>query len=187
MHNYRYSCCTCYTDYVLKPNNDQLSRGLPDEQRQSLEQSTKYIQNKLLSPCEAFLPTEREVTPVALCYEMMRFVGVPHDSTDNLCLGFLHHSAVVDGQFLFHFLLYLNHSKLNMTPNVAADTDSMEWMVNTKEISHRETCLNLLGWVYKNQGRVDSAVECFQTSLEYKPVANAAVLHLRDIDRYNSV
>ena len=186
-YNDRYSYCTCYNGYVLRPNNDQLSRNLPDEQRQSLEQSTKYIQNKLLSPCEAFLPTEREVTPVALCYEMMRFVGVPHDSTDNLRSDFLRHSAVVDGQFLFHFLLYLNHSKLNMTPNVAADTDSMEWMVNTKEISHRETCLNLLGWVYKDQGRVDRAVECFQTSLEYKPVANAAVLHLRDIDRYNSV
>ena len=75
-----------------------------------------------------------------------------------------------------------------MTAHVDADINNMEWFIyatdrdNDFRCSHRDTCLNLLGWVYKDQGRIDTAVECFRKSLEIVPVGNAAVWHLRDID-----
>ena len=55
-------------------------------------------------------------------------------------------------------------------------------MINALECSHRDTCLNILGCVYTNEGRFDRPVECFRKSLEIEPIANAAKWHMRDVD-----
>ena len=144
--------------------------------------TTEYILTKLVSPCVVFLPAEQDVTPPAICYEMIRSAGMPPGSRN--VKYHWYDWAIVDAQFLLYFLLYLNHAKLNMNSHVAVDIDNMEWVINTRDISHRETCLNLLGWVYKEQGRTDRAVQCFQTSLEVRPEHNAARWHMRDIDSW---
>ena len=59
---------------------------------------------------------------------------------------------------------------------------NMEWVIHTREICHRDTCLNFLGWAYKAQDNFDKAVECFKMSLEIKPGHNAARWHLKDIE-----
>ena len=43
---------------------------------------------------------------------------------------------------------------------------------------HKETSLNLLGWVYKDIGNTQKAVDCFVKSLKLQPENNAAYWHL---------
>ena len=119
---------------------------------------------------------------------MLRFVDdAPPGDTDRLNYPYLQECAVVDSMFLFYFLLYLNHSKLNMASHVRADISNMNYAINAEDrygrrkCSHREACLNILGWVNKDQGCVETAVECFRRSLEIQPRGNAATWHLRDI------
>ena len=82
--------------------------------------------------------------PAALCYEMIRTASQETD-LGNLADHLRGDWAFVDGQFLLHFLLYLNHNKLNMDSHAKADIANMEWLTSTQDISHRETCLSLLG------------------------------------------
>ena len=86
--------------------------------------------------------------------------------------------TIVDGQFLRHFLLYLNHNAQSMTNQAVADMANMARIINTKRLSHLETCLNLLGWLYKVNGLYDRAEECFHRSLEIKLNHNAAFWHI---------
>ena len=130
-------------------------------------------------PCVVFLSAERLLTPTALCYEMNRSAGSPPDSNE-----VWYSSAVVDGKVLLYYLLYLNHSRLGMDANASADVDNILWLLTLDAtLGHRETALNLLGWMFKERGIVDRAVQCFRESLAIKPSHNAAFLHLRDIYR----
>ena len=61
---------------------------------------------------------------------------------------------------------------------------NMEWVIHTREICHRDTCLNLLGWAYKAQGNFDKAVECCKMSLEIKPGHNALKFLLHNLNRF---
>ena len=91
-----------------------------------------------------------------------------------------HHGncAFIDGQFLHFFLLYLNHNKLKMNSDAATDIALMKWLLTLQCISHRETCYNVLGCVYKEQGNTVRAIECFKKSIEEKPFCNAAFWHV---------
>ena len=51
-------------------------------------------------------------------------------------------------------------------------------LIEDRNIGHRETALNVLGWVYEQQGRLDKAIACYRTSLQIKRVHNAAFWHL---------
>ena len=174
--NQRYSACYCYNEEEVSPKNQEFL----DEIVAAVDHMMNKLIFKTVVPCVAFLPTEIEVTPPAIYYEMLKHVtGV---SETYIC-EYLKHCALVDGKVLLYFLLYLNHKKLKRASQVVADIDNMIRVITTGEICHRESCLNLLGWVYKNEGYVDRAEECFRKSLELKPVGNAAFLHMRDIDR----
>ena len=180
----RYSVCKCYEDkdIVVLPDDATLletTRGIPDV-------TPQYLIRNVIIPCVYFLPTEKCVTPAALCYEMERMRGPRPDSDDDLCKHDRRRGdwALVDGNFLLHFLLYLNHSKLNMTVHTAADIDNMAHVIDNSdedELSHSETCLNLLGWVYKEEGNSHRAESCFQDSLDIKPECNAAFQHMIDL------
>ena len=175
-----YSFCTCNgnREWMAPPTNDELIHFV------STQTTVECLVNRVFAMCIVYLPTERNVTPDALCYEMFRFPGEPTEHTVGLSFDFLREYAVVVGLFLFHFLLYLNHSKLNMRSHVRTDIDNMNYTIsargflNMPKCSHREVCLNILGWVYKDQGCVETAMECFRRSLEMKPRGNAAALHL---------
>ena len=153
--------------------------------------TVEHMANRVIVPCIVFLPTEGNVTPDAIRYEMVRFADDTPGYTGGLRFNYLRECAVVDGLFLYYFLLYLNHSKLNMGSHVRADISNMNYTINARDrfgrvkCSHREACLNILGWVYKDQGCIETAMECFRRSLEMKPRGNAAVWHLRDIRNLN--
>ena len=144
--------------------------------------------NKFLVPCVEYLPTERDGTQEDICYEMLRFIEVPSEYNTNLYVAYKRHCGLVDCLFRHYFLMYLNHSELNMAAHVDTDISNMEWFIfatdcrNRLRCSHRDVCLNILCWMHKDQGRIDRAVECFRKSLEIVPVGNTAVWHLRDIE-----
>ena len=180
--NDKWSWCTCYisTTIIVFPSPQDLVAATGGDINM-----TTLIRTRV--PCVVFLPTEKDVTPEATCYEMLRFIDAPPGYTGDLLMGYRQECALVDGLFLFYFLLYLNHNKLQMTSNEEADISNMNWWINSRDsgnrfrCSHRDTCLNILGWVYKNEGRFDRAVECFRKSLEIEPIANAAKWHMREL------
>ena len=127
--------------------------------------------HQFLTPCVLFLPTEKEVVPSALCYEM----SIPEAPAD---IDSWHDKwAIVDGKFLLHFLLYLNRKNLGLS--FEADIQEMEkYIKNDRRESHKYTDLNLLGWVYKEEGKQNRAYECFKKSLHFRPQQKAAFWHL---------
>ena len=142
--------------------------------------SVEQLESMFVTPCVMFLPTERDVTPPPLRYEMLRSVGMPPDSRDD-SKYFWYDWAVIDANILLHLLLYLNHQKLHV--DVAADIENMKTLINALHVRHRETALNVLGWVYKDEGNIDEAKECFKKSLNILPEHNAALLHMKDLEQ----
>ncbi|MEW8545296.1 MAG: hypothetical protein AB2693_17375, partial [Candidatus Thiodiazotropha sp.] len=113
-------------------------------------------------PCVVYLPAERDLTPPALCYEMDRSVGSP---TENKLHWY--DWAVVDGKVLFYFLMYLNHDHLGMEEHALADLDKITRLVTTElDLMHLETAYNILGWIYKERGRIGQAKYCFKKILD---------------------
>ena len=114
---------------------------------------------------------QKIVVPSALCYEMSipeapAYIDSWHD-----------HWAIVDGNFLLHFLLYLNRKTLGLS--FETDIQKMEeYIKNDKRAHHKYTHLNLLGWVYKEEGKRNRAYECFKKSLHVRPQQEAAFWHL---------
>ena len=156
-------CCCC-----LKPVNLLYSE---QEARLFARLSTDELLHQFLTPCVLFLPTEKDVVPSALCYEM----SIPEAPAD--VLYWHDHWAIVDGKFLLHFLLYLNRKNLGLS--FEADIQVMEeYIKNDRRESHKYTDLNLLGWVYKEEGKLNRAYECFKKSLHFRPQQKAAIWHI---------
>ena len=140
--------------------------------------TAEELLEKCIIPCVVYLPAEKDLTPTAICYEMNRSLGFPDDDRE-----YWYDWAIVDGKILLYFLLYLNRRHCGMEAHASADVENIRWLIETdKYLQHRETALNLLGWINKERGRVDSAVECFRESLTIQPTHNAAFWHLRDIE-----
>ena len=133
--------------------------------------SADELLHKFWTPCVLFLPTEKEVVPSALCYEMS-ITEAPADID-----SWHDHWAIVDGKFLLHFLLYLNRKNLGLS--FEADIQEMEEYIKYDERElHKYTDLNLLGWVYKEEGKLNIAYECFKKSLHFRPQQKAAIWHI---------
>ena len=170
----RFTNCVCYSDRIVDPTDNGLVQSVQELDGFAKEDPLKNY----IIPCICFTPVEKTVCPSALHYEMIRTAGqssylehilVPTD----VIYG---DWAFVDGQFLLQFLLF--HNKLNMESHVITDIANRERLANAKGISHRETCYNLLGWVYKEQGDTVRAMECWKKSIEVKPLLNAAFWHI---------
>ena len=156
--------CNCY----LKPYRFQHSE---QEIRLLGRLSADEILHKFWTPCVLFLPTEKVVVPSALCYEM----SIP-EAPANM-KSYHDHWVILDGKFLLHFLLYLNRKNLGLS--FEADIQKMEkYLKNERHLKHRETDLNLLGWVYKEEGKLNRAYECFKKSLHFRPQQKAAIWHI---------
>ena len=133
--------------------------------------SMDELLHQFWTPCVLFLPTEKDVVPSALCYEM----SIPEAPADPY--SWHDHWAIVDGKFLLHFLLYLNRKNLGLS--FEADIQEMEkYIKNDRLASHKYTDLNLLGWVYKEEGKRNRAYECFKKSLHVRPQQKAAIWHI---------
>ena len=167
--------CNCYYPDV------------PDRDIQLLLQATQDRQDitaiKLLrdysQPCVHFFPHEQQITPVAINYEMIRFY------VTSLKLLQKHYAyprwyrwGAVDGHFLRWFLLYLNRRDLGHNSQATKYVKKMIRLLNSKTVCHRETCLNLLGYIHRDRGEITRAVQCFDKSLQTNPHCNAAFWHL---------
>ena len=156
--------CCCYRKSVKVPYSEQEIRLLG-------RLSADELLHQFWTPCVLFLPTEKDVVPSALCYEM----SIP-EAPDNI-FSWHDHWAIVDGKFLLHFLLYLNRKNLGLS--LEADIQEMEkYIKNDRRESHKYTDLNLLGWVYKEEGKQNRAYECFKKSLHFRPQQKAAIWHI---------
>ena len=136
--------------------------------------------SRYLTACVIFLPTEADLIPQPLRYEMIRSWSQPSNSRH--CVCYWYDWAVADGNFLSLFLKYLNHKELNMHQETVSDINNMELLVKSSKISHCETALNLLGWIYKENGQRENALRCFCDSIDILPNHNAALWHLKSIE-----
>ena len=139
----------------------------------------ELLHKHIFTPCVVYLPAERELIPPALCYEMDKAIGCP---TGYKVFRPWYDWAVVDWKVLFYYLLYLNHHHLGMEEDALADLESLSRLIDMDlRLYHRETALNILGWIYKESGFTAEAERCFLGSLHVKPTHNAASLHLQDL------
>ena len=138
--------------------------------------------HKYMIPCIVFCQGEKNIIPGAICTE------IDHAEDNNRQSQYKGNMsgkiACIDGTFLIHFLYYLNHSTLNMTQQAESEIKNMERIVNKRKISHKETALNLLGWVLHQHGRYNASADYFYRSLEIKPEENAANWHIKQIKAF---
>ena len=176
----KFSFCSCYRTGLTYENPLIVVAMLP---RLNNDVTTKDLLREVVSPCVAFLPTEAAVTPRVIMHDCLRALCVPRKPEklhvhQNHQLIYQHEIAYIDGLFLYPFLLYLNHKQLKQQDLLMLDILLMKTFVSSRKISHKSTCLNILGWVYKQEGFSAAAVECFQDSIRTEAKRNAAYWHL---------
>ena len=143
------------------------------------EMSEPDFRKKYCMPCVAFLPTERDLIPDVLQYEMQRS-NCP--KSESLPYHFWYAWAVTDSKVLLYLLLYLNHAKLKMSPEAEEDIEMLENIMQTDvNLGHKETGFNILGWIYRQEGNEAKASDCFHRSLQLQCAYNAAELHLSGV------
>ena len=170
--------CLCYCNYrkiFYYPDIRVLVQATKDRQ----DITTLDLLRDFIQPCVHFFPHEQQITPVAINYEMIRSYVTPFKLLQK---QFIHPEwymwGVVDGHFLQWFLLYLNHRDLGQNSQATVDVKKMIRLLNSNTVCHRETCWNLLGYVHRDRGEINRAVQCFIKSLETNPLCNAAYWHL---------
>ena len=169
------SLCSCYHPVVHDQDIQLLVQATQDRQDiTAIELLRDFIQ-----PCVHFFPHEQQITPVAINYEMIRSYVTPFKLLrKQFILPWWYMWGVVDGHFLQLFLLYLNHRDLGQNSQATVDVKKMIRLLNSNTVCHRETCLNLLGYVHRDRGEINCAVKCFDKSLQTNPLCNAAFWHL---------
>ena len=172
----KFAMCDCYEPVVVTgPDLQLLAQVTQDRQDITAgELLREYIQ-----PCVHFFPHEQQITPVAINYEMIRsYVTSLKLLQKHYDYPHWYRWGVVDGHFLRWFLLYLNRRDLGHNSQATVDVKKMIRLLNSKTVCHRETCLNLLGYVHRDRGEISRAVQCFGKSLQTNPLCNAAFWHL---------
>ena len=167
--------CSCYQPVVPYQDIQLLLQEIQDSQGiTTIELLRDYIQ-----PCVHFFPHEQQITPIAINYELIRSFVTPFKLLEK------HYSnpqwyrlGVVDGHFLRWFLLYLNRRDLGHNFQATKYVKKMIRLLNSNTVCHRETCLNLLGYVHRDREEINRAVQCFDKSLQTNPLCNAAYWHL---------
>ena len=168
--------CFCYYPKIFYyPDTHLLAKAT--QYRQDI--TTIVLLRDYSQPCVHFFPHEQQITPVAINYEMIRSYVTPFKLLQKQCMTAEWYVwDVVDGLFLQLFLLYLNHRTLGQNSQATEDVKKMIKLLHSKTVCHRETCLNLLGYVHRDRGEINRAVQCFIKSLETNPLCNAAYWHL---------
>ena len=168
--------CFCYCPKILYYRDTHLvEQAVRDRQDiTAIKLLLDYSQ-----PCVHFFPHEQQITPVAINYEMIRSYVTPFKLLEkHFTFPEWYRWGVVDGHFLRWFLLYLNRRDLGHNSQATKYVKKMIRLLNSKTVCHRETCLNLLGYVHRDRGEINRAVQCFIKSLETNPLCNAAFWHL---------
>ena len=76
-----------------------------------------------------YLQCENYLTPYALYLEMYQSFGMAVGSRQSIEFWF--DWAVADGKFLLHFLMFLNHRKLDQNLEACIDIENMKWLLLT--------------------------------------------------------
>ena len=169
------SLCSCYDPVVHDQDIQLLLQATQD--RHGI--TTIEILRDYSQPCVHFFPHEQQITPVAINYEMIRSYVTPFKLLEkHFTFPEWYRWGVVDGHFLRWFLPYLNHRNLGKNCQATKHVKKMIRLLNSNTVYHRETCLNLLGYVHRDRGEINRAVQCFVKSLETNPLCNAAFWHL---------
>ena len=169
--------CCCYKRYFHMMKLQIISDSI------SPSYSAAELQKHHVIPCVEFLPEEKDLTPTALCYEMKRQCSASAGDDRQYGRYDMEVSAVIDGKILLYFLMYLNHRALGMEAHIRADIEYLHRIIGRDpRLSHEAADLNILGWICKDMGRVDKAMECFNHSLAIMPQTNAAIMHVKDIE-----
>ena len=133
---------------------------LSDEVKAELKvNSEEEIRTKHCMPCLVYLPTE--LVPVAIWNTM----DTPESTLGSTPYRFGNKWAVVDSKVLLFYLLYLNHSKLQMT-TIADDNIAklFEVLETDQNLGHKEIGWSILGWIYSQEGQHVQARKCFTNS-----------------------
>ena len=168
--------CSCYDPVVhVQMEIQLLLQAIQDRQ----DITTIEILRDYFQPCVHFFPHEQQITPVAINYEMIRSYVTPFKLLEkHFTFPEWYRWGVVDGHFLRWFLLYLNRRDLGHNSQATKYVKKMIRLLNSKTVCHRETCLNLLGYVHRDRGEINRAVQCFDKSLQTNTHCNAAFWHL---------
>ena len=167
--------CTCYYPDIPDQDIQLLLQATQDRQ----DITTIELLRDFIQPCVHFFPHEQHITPVAINYEMIRSYVTPFKLLEkHYLIPQWYRWGVVDGHFLRWFLLYLNRRDLGQNSQATKYVKKMIRLLNSKTVCHRETCLNLLGYVHRDRGEITRAVQCFDKSLQTNPHCNAAFWHL---------
>ena len=172
----KFAMCDCYAPVVVTGPDLQLLAQVTQD-RQDI--TTVELLREYIQPCVHFFPHEQQITPVAINYEMIRsYVTSRKLFKKHYSYPHWYRWGVVDGHFLRWFLLYLNRRDLGQNSRATVDVKKMIRLLNSNTVCHRETCLNLLGYVHRDRGEINRAVQCFDKSLQTNPLCNAAFWHL---------
>ena len=90
--------------------NDEIYGGKLSRKVQTANLSDDDFRKRYWAPCVIFLPTEQNLIPQALQYEMWWSVCMPKNSRDGMRHSW-YDSAAVDSRILLYFLRYLNFHK----------------------------------------------------------------------------
>ena len=171
----KFSLCFCGVRVRLVPDLSVLLRATNYRD----DVTVFDLLRDVLQPCVRFFLHEQKITPLAINYEMLRSYVPSVDQFGRIIqlLSFYEWGAV-DGHFLRRFLQYLNHTALGQKSHAIRNVKIMVKLLNSKTVCHRETCLNLLGYVHIERGEIKQAVQCFQKSLQTDRICNAAFWHM---------
>ena len=184
------SVCGCqYHHTIVDPETTERIKHMTEPE---------FRKNMCVS-CVAFLPTEERIIPGVLGYEMRR-AKVTTDADPTAISHFWYNWAVVDGKVLLYLILYLNYRKIvdhdsssSVLASVPSDirrkkNDVIRKLQGTikddPNLGHKETGLNILGWIYRQEGAEDEAESFFKESLEIQSAYNAANLHMEELVYY---
>ena len=182
MNTHMISVCGC--EYHHTELDDATTERIKD-------MSEPEFRKSMCVSCIAFLPTEKKVIPDVLEYEMRR-ANVTPQSNPTTIFHFWHNWAVVDGKVLLYLIQYLNYTAISQRSRSALFADMRrkkdnvinELQTTIKDdanLGHKETGLNILGWIYRQEGDMDEAERCFRESLEIQSGYNAANLHMEEL------
>ena len=168
--------CNCYRPQILYyPDTHLVEQVVRDRQ----DITTIELLRDLIQPCVHFFPHEQQITPVAINYEMIKFYVTSLKLLEkHYVCPIWYRWGAVDGHFLRWFLLYLNRRDLGHNSQATKYVKKMIRLLNSKTVCHRETCVNHLGYVHRDRGEINRAVQCFDKSLQTNPLCNAAFWHL---------
>ena len=135
-----------------------------------------------MASCVVFRPPEIDIVPLPLRYEMLRSVGAPELSLQEIDNTYWYGCCVVDVKIYLFLMQYLVGKALKREDiQVSAYRNLFQEVHVGPKFGHIETGYNVLGWICMQEGLIEQAIRCFLLSEQERPFHNAAKFHFRDL------